>query len=463
MNDSPTKVTAVQITAAPPWFSSFTSGVAVTLATRLVMLAGVLGSSVIVARWLGPAGAGMLAVLNVTVALALQVGSAGLPSANTYFIAREQKSLNAAWANSIVFAIAAGVLTSVAILAIARFRPALFGNVPFALIAIAAVSIPFQLLTLLGLNVLLAVKRVDLLNLLDAATPLLLLGNAVVILIFLAYGLPALVWSNAAVAAVMALVVMLTIVSVARRAAIHQRFQPDWHLLKQTLRYGGKFYVSIMAGAIIIRADLLIVNHFRGAAEAGVYSVASQVGNLLLTLPAVIATLLFPRIASEPEPRGEFAVRVTRHTSFVMFIVCAAAAAGAFLLPFVYGQRFSGAVFQLLLLLPGIFFLAIESVLVQHFTGTGLPAAIPAFWIVTVIVNLGLNLALVPRWGALAAALNSSVSYTLIFLLVVIYFCMKTARRPEEIFVLRRHELREIFTRILRLRPKTAGSELKLS
>jgi len=435
----------------------------VTFATRLVMLAGVLGSSVIVARWLGPAGAGMLAVLNVTVALALQVGSAGLPSANTYFIARNQKSLPAAWANSIVFAIVAGLLTSVAILAVARFRPALFGNVPFALIAIAAVSIPFQLLTLLGLNVLLAVKRVDLLNLLDAATPLLLLANAAIILIFLAYGLTPLVWSNAAVAAVMALVVLLTIVSVARRATIHQRFRPDWHLLKQTLRYGGKFYISILAGAIIIRADLLIVNHFRGAAEAGVYSVASQVGNLLLTLPAVIATLLFPRIASEPEPRGEFAVRVTRHTSFVMFIVCAAAAAGAFLLPFVYGRRFSGAVFQLLLLLPGICFLAIESVLVQHFTGTGLPAAIPAFWIVTVIVNLGLNLALVPRWGALAAALNSSVSYTLIFLLVVIYFCMKTARRPAEILVLRRHELREIFTRILRLRPKTAGSEFKLS
>jgi O-antigen/teichoic acid export membrane protein len=102
-------------------------------------------------------------------------------------------------------------------------------------------------------------------------------------------------------------------------------------------------------------------------------------------------------------------------------------------------------------------------VLVQHFTGTGLPAAIPVFWIATVIVNLGLNLALVPHWGAPAAALNSSISYTLIFLLVVIYFCIKTARRPREIFVLRRHELREMLARIGRLRPKTAGSELKLS
>ncbi len=461
MNDYPTETT-VELAATRPRFSSFSSGVAVTFATRLVMLAGVLGSSVIVARWLGPAGAGTLAVLNVTVALALQVGSAGLPSANTFFIARDRKTLTVAWANSIAFALVAGVVTAAAILALAEFRPTAFGNVRVALIAIAAASIPFQLLTLFGLNVLLAVQRVDLLNLLDAATPLFLLANAVVILIFLGFGLTPLVWANAAVALVIAFAVIATIASVARREKNREAGRVDWQLLKQTLGYGAKFYISIMAGAIIIRSDLLIVNHFRGAAEAGVYSVASQVGNLLLTLPAVIATLLFPRVASQPEPRGEFAVRVTRHTSFVMFILCAAAAAGSFLLPLVYGQRFNGAVFQLLLLLPGVCFLAIESVLVQHFTGTGLPAAIPAFWIVTVIVNLGLNFALVPRWGALAAALNSSISYTLIFLLVVIYFCVKTARKPGEIFVLRRHELREVFRRILRRRPRTADSQLKL-
>ena len=51
------------------------------------MIASSVGASVIVARWLGAEGLGALAVLNVTVAVALQIGSAGLPSANTYFIA----------------------------------------------------------------------------------------------------------------------------------------------------------------------------------------------------------------------------------------------------------------------------------------------------------------------------------------------------------------------------------------
>src|SRR5207253_3276377 len=390
-----------------------------------------------VARWLGREGLGALAVLSVTVALALQIGSAGLPSANTYFISRDRKRLGAAWANALVFALAAGIVLTAAILLIAKIEPSLFGRVPYRLIAIAALSIPIQLLTLLGLNVFLAVDRIDLLNLLDLATPALLLINAIVVLVILGLGLGALVSSNTSAVIILGFV-MIAFVG---RELVHQKernaFRPDFPLLRKMVRYGGKFYVSIIAGVVIFRADLLIVNHFRGAAETGVYAVASQVSNLLMMLPGVIATLLFPRVASQPDPRGEFAVQVTRHASFVMLLMCVAAAALSFALPLIYGPRFADAPMLLLILLPGVYLVSIESVLVQHFTGTGLPLAIPIFWLITMALNLGLNLALVPTWGARAAAANSAVSYGLIFILVAVYFCMKTERRPAEIFLLR--------------------------
>ena len=429
-------------------FSSFTSGVALTFATRLVMLCGVIGSSIIVARWLGPEGLGALAVLNVTVALALQIGSAGLPSANTYFISRDRKRLGPVWANALVFAFAAGSVLTVAVLLIARIDPSLFGRVPYRLIAIAALSIPFQLLMLLGLNVFLAVDRIDLLNLLDLATPTLLLINAIVALVILGLGLGALVSLNTLAVIILALLMIAFVAREQARQKERNPCRPNFPLFKRMLRYGGKFYISIVAGVVIFRADLLIVNHFRGTAEAGVYAVASQVSNLLMLLPGVIATLLFPRVASDPDPRGEFAIQVTRHASFAMLLMCAAAAAASFALPLVYGPRFADAPIQLLILLPGVYLVSIESVLVQHFTGTGLPVAIPIFWLITMALNLGLNLALVPAWGARAAAANSAVSYALIFILVAVYFCMKTERRPAEIFLLRRSELRGLLARL---------------
>jgi len=427
---------------------SFTSGVALTLATRLLMLAGGVGASIVVARWLGPEGFGTLAVLNATVALTLQIASAGLPSANTYVIAKDRNSLGPVWANAILFALGVGALAALIVFALARVKPSLFGGVSGALLEVALCSIPFQLMTLLGLNVLLAIDRIGQMNVLEWLASVLTLVNAVVALLILRAGLMTLVTLNTG-AAVLVSVLMAAVLS---RFLLHQRqrraFHPDFSLLKEMLAYGVKYYISIMAGFVIFRIDLLIVNHFRGVSEAGVYAVASQVSFLLLLLPGVIATLLFPRVASQPDPRGAFAVQVTRNASLLLLIICLAAAAGSFALPLIYGARFNEATTQLLILLPGVYLVGLESVLVQHFTGTNLPAAIPAFWVVTVLINLSLNLALVPAWGARAAALNSTLSYGLIFFLVAAYFCRRTGRRPGEIFLPRRGEVRELFGRI---------------
>jgi len=429
-------------------FGSFTSGVVLTVATRLLMLAGTLGASIVVARRLGPDGFGTLAVLNATVALTLQIVSAGLPSANTYIIAKDRQSLAPVWANAILFALLAGALAALTVFALARIKPSLFGGVSLDLLAIASFSIPFQLLTLLGLNVLLALDRIGQMNLLDCWSSILTLLNAVVALLILRMGLTTLVTLNTGAAVLISLLLAAIVGRLLRSQKEGRGFRPDLSLLKNMLAYGLKFYISIMAGYVIFRVDLLIVNHFRGVSEAGVYAVASQVSFLLLMMPAVIASLLFPRVASQQDPRGTFAVQVTRNTSFLLLVICLAAAAGSFALPLVYGARFSEATTQLLILLPGVYLVGLESVLVQHFTGTNLPPAIPAFWIVTLVINLGLNLALVPLWGARAAALNSTLSYGLIFLLVAAFFGRRTGRRVGEILLPRSGELRELFARI---------------
>jgi O-antigen/teichoic acid export membrane protein len=188
-----------------------------------------------------------------------------------------------------------------------------------------------------------------------------------------------------------------------------------------------------------------VVNHFRGAAEAGVYSVASQVAMMLMLLPGVIATLLFPRVAARRDETGELACVVTRHTAFVMLFVCLAAAPMGFVLPLLYGAKFADVSVQLLILLPGVYLIGLESVLVQHFNATGLPVAVPLFWVATLVVNVALTFALVPPLGARGAALASAVSYALIFALVALYFRARTGRRLSEALIVSRAELRKLF------------------
>src|SRR5690242_7646273 len=413
---------------------TFTAQIGWTFATRLLMIFNSVVAGIIVARWLGADGVGQLAVINVAVATIVQLGSFGLPSSNTYFIAQDQSHFRAAAINSLVFALGIGSILALALTATAALRPDWFGFVSPNLIRIAAISIPFQLITLIGLNILLAVGKIREFNLLDLAGQSFVLIYAVLVLLLLRSRLEMLITFNT-LASILVVIVIATLLVVSARTLAHSRWRADIALLRRMIFYGLKFHISILAGAIIIRADLLVVNHFRGAAEAGVYSVASQFALLLMLLPGVIATLLFPRVTTEQDARGETTCLVSRYTTLIMFACCLAAVPFSLLLPVVYGPAFTDATKLLLILLPGVYLIGLESVLVQHFNALGLPRAIPIYWIFTLILNLMLVFTLVPRLGAQGAAIASSISYALIFALVALHFHTSTGRSFTEVFV----------------------------
>ena len=407
------------------------------------MLAGALGTSITVGRWLGAEGLGSLAVINVTVALGVQLGCFGLPSANTYFISRNRNDLAKIWSNSFLFAMVAGVVIALLIVGAARLRPTAFGQVTPSLIAIAAMSLPFQLMMLIGMNVFLAVGDIARFNVTDAAYQLALLLNALAALVVLRDGLQALVSLNSALAIATGVIIILTVRRIARQISAESTWF-DIATFRQMVRYGFKFHIAVVSAIVIVRADLLLVNHFRGPREAGVYAVAGQMANLLMLFPAVIATLLFPRTSADPDPQARLTMRVTRHTTFILLIVCLAAIPFSFALPLIYGSAFENSTVQLLILLPGVYLFGIESVLVQHFTGSGLPLPIPLFWVGVVILNLALNLVFIPTYGATAAAIISSCTYALIFLLVAIYFRVKTGNNLLSALVMQRDEMRAL-------------------
>ena len=429
------------VSASPRRFSV---QVAWTFIARILMTINSVAAGVIVARWLGVERLGQLAVINVAVATIVQLSSAGLPSANIYFISKDKRHLASAAINSLLFALVVGGLLAFGLTALATLRPGWFGFIAPQLIGIAAVSIPFQLITLIGLNIFLAVGRVERFNLLDLAGQSFVLISALVALVILGRGLWTLVSLNTAASVFIGFLISALVLAYGTKLKDKLAWRPDLALFGRMIRVGVKFHISILAGLLIFRADLLVVNHYRGPAEAGVYSVASQVAMMLMVLPGVIATLLFPRITAEQDASGETTCLVSRHTAFVMFFCCLAAAPLSYLLPVLYGPAFSDVSVQLLILLPGVYLIGLESVLVQHFSAAGLPRTIPLFWLATLLTNIILVFAFVPRFGARGASFVSTISYSLIFLLVAIYFRTSTGRPLSDAFVLRGDELRRL-------------------
>jgi len=398
---------------------------------------------VIIARWLGPAGTGIVSALAVITLIAINVAGFGLPSAITFLVARDRSTTKPVLMNSATFGIVSGTVVAAAIILIGILRPSLLGDVPTNLLIIVAAALPLQLLSFLVLGIYLGLQRIGTYVVIEIALQSIILITAVIILVVLGSDVFVLVTAGAIANAAAGVIFTLILATDLREMAGEWRF--DRGPMREMLTYGSRFFVAMAAGLVILRGDLLIVNYFRGSAEAGIYAVATQASLFLHMLPNVISTVFFPRSADAKDESGQLTCRVTRASVFIMLAICVAAIPLAFVLPVLYGPAFTGLPTLFLILLPGVFLLGIETIQVQHFTGLGLPRVIPGFWVGTMILVIGLDVLLVPSWGAYAAAAVSTFGYVVIFGLVAIYFCLRTGRSLSECFVPRAGELAGIF------------------
>jgi O-antigen/teichoic acid export membrane protein len=448
---------SVGSTTAETGAARFSRNVIWTLGARLLIAFGSLVSGVIVARWLGAAAVGILASLSVLTMVSMTVGTLGVPSATTYLVARDRNRTQGIVFHAVLFALTSGVLLACVIIALTFVHPRLFGDISLTLVMITACGIPFQMLSIACLAGYLGLGNIGRYNLLDLLSQASLVVNPLVAVALLGLGLLTLVALNAVTAFILSLIVLTILIRAAGQEAGGSKMRFDRSLMAEMLGYGAKFYISMLAAVIILRADLLIVNYFRGAAEAGVYAVSAQVGTLLLLIPNVISTVLFPRVTESRDTSGDMTCRVTRHASMLMLVACLGAIPLVFLMPLLYGEAFAAVPYQVLLLLPGIYLLGIETVQVQYFTGTGLPTSIPVYWVVTLIVTIALDLLFVPLFGAYGAAAVSSVSYALVFILIARLFRRRTGKGFGEMYIIRSNEARDALNVGKVLKFRTAG------
>jgi hypothetical protein len=207
---------------------------------------------------------GALAVINVAVATIVQLGSFGLPSSNTYFIAQDSSALSCC-RHQLSNLRARHRLDS-------RFVSQSHSGFATRLVWFCFTRLDshcppsrsrFKLVVLIGLNILLALGKIKEFNLLDLAGQSFVLINAVLVLLVLKQGLATLVTLNTAATIFVSIVVTLLLV-ISGKSVLQSKWRADMALLRRMIGYGLKFHISILAGAIIIRADLLVVNHFRG-------------------------------------------------------------------------------------------------------------------------------------------------------------------------------------------------------
>lgn len=381
-----------------------------------LVVVGMVGA-VLTARVLGPEGRGIFAVLVTVATIGVQLGNFGTHTANTYHIAADRRLLPALLSNSLVLGLGLGTLVAAVLHALIAIQPDLLpaGIRPLLMWATAAVPFGIVLLLLqhlfLGLN---DIRRYNGLQVVQSTATLLLMVSLAIVGLGSALNFFIISFVVIAASAVAGTAMLL------RRSGHFS--MPDLRLLRRTSTYGFRVYLATLFAFLVLHFDLLMVARMLGAEAAGHYSIAARMAEMIYLLPSVAGTMLFATVSGRSAGRWTF-TRQTAGTIALLLVplVGLAAIVARPVTALLFGSSFAAAVPAFLWLLPGVYFLGVNTIFMQYFAGTGMPIFAIASPAAAAVVNIGLNLYLLPLAGIVGAAIASSVAYALMLCASLVY------------------------------------------
>jgi O-antigen/teichoic acid export membrane protein len=374
-----------------------------------------LATTVIVARILGPEGRGLYAIAVATGWFGVQFGNLGMYTANVYLVAGNPCLLDRLAGNSIALSFGFGGLLAVLVSLVFLLFPNLI-SLRGATLFWALSWIPFGLAYLLMQGLMLGmhdVRGYNLFEMISKIVPLVLIAGLVL------FG-----WDSVAsffAAGVVALVVSCTWMW--KRLAGMCTIKPSvsFALFRESIRYAIRAYLTAVFAFFVLRADLFMVEHIRGAEQAGYYSIAAAMADYVSVLAAIVGTILFPKLSAMKEIGPKLRLTYKAIWATVGLLVPILAAASFVAKPLVrllFGTAFLPTSEAFVLLMPGMLFLGMNAVAVQFLNSIGYPKSVVVIWGLCAVFNVGLNLWVIPRYGIAGASVVSSVSYFLVFFFI---------------------------------------------
>lgn len=377
---------------------AFTSGARI-YSTLLSMLILILS-----ARWLGPEGRGIAVVVTTWVTLGASILSLSLGQICVHRAARENDQL---WVGPILSALLVFTLVvtvvgwGIAATAWTVSDGGAFGNMPAAALIIAFAALPFFIWEQFGSALLSILGRLKTYNLSQ------LIGRTIgVVILFVTIRLLDLgvIGFLIAFTATQFIIAASGVTLLARH--LRGKVRATASMIAGLVRDGAKIHVNAIGVMLYSGMDILMLNHFRGAAETGVFQFAMQLFLALLLLPQSALLALQGRLTDRSIDEFWW-----DHRTVMLWTIGAmsAIALGVWLLaPWIISllatDDFAGSVGILRILLLALPLASFSTLMAVQWIARGF------FWRASIItlamgaLSFGLNLVLIPRFGATGAA-----------------------------------------------------------
>lgn len=220
-------------------------------------------------------------------------------------------------------------------------------------------------------------------------------------------------------------------------------------MLKEQLTFGSQACLSSLSQYLDFRIDVFLVIYMLGSAALGVYSVGIAIGEFIWQLSSAMINPALQDIGGKDRKRAIMITAKCMRHAFVLVLAAALLVAVLVgpLVPIIYGPAFSYGAVVTLALLPGIVAYSMMPALAAFFSQQlGEPRTPFYFSAVSTAICAVVTLLTLPRFGIIAAAVATSISYTAAFVAAAIYFTRRTGLNAGRIFAFSTEDLRPYYT-----------------
>jgi O-antigen/teichoic acid export membrane protein/ubiquinone/menaquinone biosynthesis C-methylase UbiE len=397
-----------------------------TFASRVVIMMLALASSVILARFLGPDGRGLFALVLLLPECARTLGLLGFEQSNVVYAGLQPNNRHILVWHSVLIAATVGISVGVAgILFISLGAPGfpslLRGPrwiywIPFSVMPFALAS------DYLG-SILRGMNRIFVINVLDVGTKI---GSLVLVLGLVGWlrlEVPGAVWADF-ITQVAYLVITVCLL------AYGDTLGPlgfDRALFSRSTRFALPAHCSTVLSYLNYRVDQFFIAAWLPPEQLGFYVIAVGLAERLWVPTGAIATALLPHLTNSAERDPALPAILARHVMIWVGLACFLVFVLAdVMVEILYSSAFASAADALRWLLPGIFSLSVGRVLVAELLAREKPRYMVWGSGVSTLINIAGNFLLVPRMGITGSAIASSVSYSLLALVLIRYYLRET-------------------------------------
>jgi O-antigen/teichoic acid export membrane protein len=231
-------------------------------------------------------------------------------------------------------------------------------------------------------------------------------------------------------AASLAGMLIMLFVAVRDVGGLRWAYWRSWGPLARQQKIVAVFLFITVLATLEAQSDIVILSGFHGETEVGLYYAATTITASLILLSQAYRFAAYPLmsryVVSSPGELGLLYKRSIR----IMALISLPMVGGLIILasrvvPLVFGEAFRPTIQVLIILVPIVAIMYLNEPNIRLLLASGRQNRILLFLIVSAVLNIILNLALVPGLGATGSAIARLISGT-IFLVLIFYYIKRS-------------------------------------